>query len=73
MNYTPVYINISDNQREKIKRAINAGEPVSIRLGNEDLVGSDAIGLTQTQIKRMIKAQSAGTGVTLKLSKNQLA
>jgi len=37
MSYTNVHVNISENQQQKLKHAIDAKSPVCIRLGYEDL------------------------------------
>ena len=45
---------------------------VSIRLGYEDLCGSDVIALTNSQVNRMTKAYQDGKGITIKMSKRQV-
>ena len=72
-DYIQIQINLSDGQKDKVRRAIASDEPVSLRLSHDDLEGNDIIAITRTQLNRMIKAQNEGTGVTLKLSKAQLA
>jgi len=46
--------------------------PVSIRLGYEDLFGSDVLALTNSQVNRMTKAYQNGKGITIKMSKRQV-
>ena len=70
--YINVKINISEGQKDKIKRAIQAGAAVSIRLSHEDLSGEHLLALTQAQVNKMAKAYQARTGVTIKMSKTQL-
>src|SRR5688572_26590866 len=71
--YKNIKVNISEGQKDKIKRALEAGrDNVSIRLSHDDLSGEDVLALTQRQINKMIKADENGTGVTIKLSKTQL-
>jgi len=41
--YTDVNVNISDNQKQKVKNALAAGTQLSLRLSYEDLVGNDVI------------------------------
>ena len=72
-DYIQIKINLSDGQKDKVRRAIANDEPVSLRLNHNDLDGNDIIAVTRTQLNKMIKAQTEGTGVTLKLSKKQLA
>ena len=71
--YTNIKVNISEGQKDKIKRALEAGcDSVSIRLSHDDLSGEHVLALTQAQINKMIKAYENGTGVTIKMSKTQL-
>ena len=68
-SYTPHGLKISDNQKEKIKRAIKNNEAVTIRV--ED-IGDDILALTTTQINKIDKAFKEDKGVNIKLSKQQL-
>ena len=43
-----------------------------IRLGYEDLCGSDVLALTNSQVNRMTKAYQVGKGITIKMSKRQV-
>lgn len=70
--YTNIKVNISEGQKDKIKRAMQAGTGVSIRLNHEDISGEHVLALTQAQINKMARAYQNGTGVTLKMSKTQL-
>ena len=71
--YTNIKVNISEGQKDKIKRALEAGcDGVSIRLSHDDLTGEHVLALTQAQINKMKKAYENGTGVTIKMSKTQL-
>jgi len=45
MSYTNVHVNISVNQQQKLKHTVDTKSPVSIRLGYEDLYGSDVLAL----------------------------
>ena len=71
--YTYVNVNISDSQKQKVKKALAAGTQLSLRLSHEDLVGNDVIAVTQSQLNRLKKAHEAGKGVTIKMSKSQVA
>ena len=71
--YTDVNVNISDSQKQKVKKALAAGTQLSLRLSQEDLVGNDVITVTQSQLNRLKKAHQAGKGVTIKMSKSQVA
>ena len=71
--YTNIKVNISEGQKDKIKRALEAGcDGVSIRLSHDDLSGEHVLALTQAQINKMRKAYENGKGVTIKMSKTQL-
>ena len=72
-HYVNVKVNISDGQKEKIKKAAQSDTAVSIRLSHEDLLGEHILALTQAQVNRMKKAYENGKGITIKLSKTQLA
>ena len=73
MPYTNVSANISENQQQKFKYAVDTKSPVSIRLDYEDLCGSDVLALTNSQVNRMTKAYQNGKGITIKMSKRQVA
>jgi len=68
--YTDVNVNISDSQKQKVKKALAAGTQLSLRLSHEDLVGNDVIAVTQSQLSLLKKAHQAGKGVTIKMSKS---
>ena len=71
--YTNVKVHITDGQKQKLQNAIQTGGPVSIRLGHEDLNGEDVLALTKSQVTRIAKAYESGKGITIKMSKSQLA
>ena len=71
--YTDVYVNISDTQREKLKRAIDAGCATTIlSLKNTDLRGEHKLALTRSQANKLQKAIERGKRVTFRMSKKQL-
>ena len=71
--YTNIKVNISEGQKEKIKRALEARcDGVSIKLSHDDLSGEHVLALTRAQINKMKKAYQNGTGMTIKMSKTQL-
>ena len=65
--YTNIKVHVSEGQRDKIKRAVEAGMGVNIRLGlsHEDLSGEHILALTKAQINKMTKAYRDGTGITI--------
>jgi len=50
------------NQKQNSKRAMENGEPVSIRRGYEDLCGSDILALRKSQVNRMRKVYNNKVG-----------
>jgi len=72
MIYTNVHVNISENQQQKLKHAVDTKSPMSIRLGYEDLCGNDVLVLTNSQVNRRTKAYENGKGITIKMSKRQV-
>ena len=71
--YTNVKVNIWEGQKEKLQHAIKVGCPaVSIRLGHEDLEGNDILAVTNSQVKKLVKADENGRGITIRMSSNQL-
>jgi hypothetical protein len=65
-------INVSEGQKNKIKKAVQAGTGVSIRLTHADIRGKHVLALTEAQINKMDKAYQNGKGITLKMSKSQV-
>ena len=71
--YVNVKVNISEGQKEKLQHAIKAScSVVSIRLGHEDLQGNDILAITNSQAKRLAKAQENGKGITIRMTSKQL-
>src|ERR1043165_7070569 len=71
--YTNVKVNISEGQKDKIKRALGAKcDGVSIRLSHDDFSGEHVLALTRAQINKLTKAYENGKRVTIKMSKTQL-
>ena len=68
--YTNASVNISEKQKEQLKKALAAGDRLCLRLS---LVGNDVIGVTQSQLSRLRKAHETGKGVIIKMSKTQVA
>ena len=63
----------SEGQKEKPQHAIKAGcSELSIRLGHKDLQGNDILAVTNSQAKKVAKAQENGKGITIRMSSNQL-
>ena len=71
--YIKVKVNISENQRKKLKTALdNGADKVSIQLDHTDLNGEDILAVTKRQVNRMAKALREGKGVRISMSPTQL-
>src|SRR6218665_1064243 len=70
--YMNVKVNVSEGQKDKIKRALQSGTGVTIRLSHGDLSGEHTLALTQAQANKMAKVYEKGTGMALQMSKTQL-
>ena len=76
VNYTDIKVNISENQRNKIKTAIEKGTGITIQFSIEDLKfenPSHTLAFTKTQIDKLAEALKNGKGVRIAMSKTQLA
>ena len=70
--YTNVKVNLSDNQKDKIRAALNNNKSVAIQLKHGDLNGDDILPLTQGQLNNLAKAYENKTGVRIIMSKTQV-
>ena len=73
-NYTNVKVRISDGQKDKLNKAFESNcESITIRLMFTDLHGEDVIAITKSQSDRLMKSYEAKKGMTIKMSRTQLA
>ena len=73
-NFINVKVRISEGQKDKLKKAFESNcESITIRLTFIDLRGEDVIVITKSQLDRLVKAYEAKKGMTIKMSKTQLA
>ena len=71
--YKSVNVNLSENQINKIRQAINAGcTATSIKLGYNDLNGDHTIFITNGQFNKLQNAKDRGKGLTIRMSNRQL-
>ena len=71
--YISVNVNLTDNQIQKLRQAINADcSATSIKIGKDDLDGDHTIFLTKAQYKKLQNAQEQGKGLTIRMSSRQL-
>ena len=72
-NYKSVNVNLSDNQIDKLQKAINANcAATSIKLSNDDLEGEHTLFLTNAQYNKLQNARDRGKGLTVRMSSRQL-
>ena len=71
--YKSVNVNLSENQIEKLRQAINANcSATRIKINADDLDGDHTIFLTNAQYKKLQNAQEQGKGITIRMSSRQL-
>ena len=71
--YKSVNVNLSDNQINKLRQAINANcTATSIKLGYDDLDGDHSLFLTNGQYNKLQNARDRGKGLTIRMSSRQL-
>ena len=71
--YVKVGLNLSPNQKEKIKQAFQNKTGLTLNFNFNQLSGTDFLGLTNIKIKKINSVKAKGSGVTLKLSKLQIS
>ena len=72
--YTNIKIRISEGQKDKIKKAFESNsKSITIRFKFSDLHGEDVIALNNSQLDRLVKAYEERKGMTIRMSKMQLA
>ena len=73
-NYTNVKVRISEGQKYKLKKAFESNsKSITILLTFSDIRGEDVIALTKSQVDRLVEAYEEKKGMTIKMSKTQLA
>ena len=65
---------ISEGQKDKIKKAFEShSKSITIRFKFSDLYGEDVIALTKSQVDRLVKAYEEKKGMSIRITKTQLA
>ena len=73
-HYTNIKMRISEGQKDKIKKAVESNsKSIKIRFKFSDLYGEDVIALTKSQVDRLVEAYEEKKGMTIRISKTQLA
>ena len=71
--YKSTNVNLTENQIEKLRQAVNANcSATSIRINSDDLDGDHTIFLTKTQHNKLENARELGKGLTIRMSSRQL-
>ena len=71
--YISTNVNLTENQIEKLRQAINANcSATSIKIGADDLDGDHTIFLTKAQYNKLQNAREQGKGLTIRMSSRQL-
>ena len=72
--YTNVHLRISEGQKGKLKKVFESnGKYITVRLMFSDLHGDDVIAITTSQLDTLVEAYEDKKGMTIKISKTQLA
>ena len=72
--YTNFKMRISEGQKDKLKKAFESYcESITIHLTFSDLYGKDVIALINSQLNRLVKAYDENKGMSIRMSKTQLA
>ena len=73
-HFTNVKTRISEGQKEKFKKAFESNsKSITIRFKFSDMHGEDVIALTKSQVDRLVEAYEEKKGMTIRMSKTQLA
>ena len=70
--YYPYGVSLSKGQLDRVSRAYNNNSAITIRLARNELSGPHELMLTKSQINKLRKAMSQGTGSDIKISKTQI-
>ena len=73
-HYTNIKMRISESQNDKLKKAFESNSnSITIRFKFSDLHGEDVVALTKSQVDRLVEAYEEKKGMTIRMSKTQLA
>ena len=73
-HYTNIKMRISQGQKDKIKKAFESNsKSTTIRFKFSDLYDEDVIALTKSHVDRLVEAYEEKKGMTIRMSKTQLA
>ena len=73
-HYSNIKMRISEGQKDKIKKAFESNsKSITIRFKFSDLHSVNVIALTKSQVDRLVEAYEEKKGMTISMSKTQLA
>ena len=73
-HYINIKMRISEGQKDKIKKAFESNsKSITIRIKCSDLYGEDFVALTKSQVDILVEAYEEEKGLTITMSKTQLA
>ena len=70
--YFEYHVKLTNGQKSKLASAIRNQSPLTLRLKHKNLRGSDELMLTKSQISKIKKSISNGTGSDIKISQTQI-
>ena len=71
-SYIEYRVKLTPNQKSKLASAIKNKSPLTLRLKNSHLQGSDELMLTRKQITKIEKSLALGKGSDIKISRTQI-
>ena len=72
MAYRTYSVELSEGQRNSLRKAFESKSELTLRLKNSQLRGNFPLLLTEQQISKITKAIHSGTGVDIRISKIQM-
>lgn len=70
--YTNMKLNVSKNEKAKIKNALQTDGPIAIKFDFKGLCGEDIFSVTKKQLNKITKGYENNKGVSLKLTEAQI-
>ena len=71
-SYRKYNVNLTDGQKEKLRKYFQKRSPMILRLSHNQLNGGDELLLTNRQIRKIEKSKIDGTGTDIRISINQM-
>ena len=71
-SYRKYNVNLTEGQKEKLRKYLQKRSPMILRLSNNQLSGNDELLLTNKQIRKIEKSKIDGSSTHIKISINQM-